>query len=132
MHILECLLFVIAAAPTPDWLGLGTFGTDLCPPGSVKIDTEAECYAAGDKLGDSSPMREYYARANTPKGMSIARFLKGCFLSTGMPSSGAKYPMVKFNWHPTGAATNAYSQPICAGACSPVCMCVCVRITVHQ
>ena len=80
--------------------------TNVCPcAGSVSIDNAKECQAAANAI-------DYSWGGNDNMGS----FPKGCVFDTRTRNAF-------FNNHATGAAFS-YGIKICAGACTPVCICV--------
>ncbi len=75
----------------------GDRGSNECPAGSARIETEAACRTAAAAAGKT------FNRVET-----VVYFPRGCYYDTGNKN-------VYFNTHAAGAG-NSYTQPLCAAA----------------
>ncbi len=73
----------------------GAAGSNACPAGSVRIETEAACRTAVTALGKTRDSRFVVTRSDFPRGC--------IYRSTN----------VAFNAHAVGAG-NSFYQPLCA------------------
>jgi hypothetical protein len=78
----------------------GAAGSNACPAGSARIQTEAACRTAAAAAGETFR----YAETN-------ANYPRGCYSTTGSN-------VLVFNDHAVGAG-DPYAQPLCATTGAP-------------
>ncbi len=119
----------------------GAEGSNECPAGSVRIETEAECRAAAAATGKTAASAFVQTYSFNPRGCCYYTSGNNAYFNAHAVGAGnSNYRLLCAT---TGAlrATDAHSSRalsgtvcVCVRACVSVCVraCVCVRVSVRE